>query len=91
MAASSNQNQLSPEQLEALINDVLDWQYMHGSVLKVPPATGEIFSRPIGVTLRPTSFPKKFYEESLFLQLGFNKLYCAVANDDKWLEITLCK
>ncbi|KAI4122380.1 MAG: hypothetical protein LQ338_005853 [Usnochroma carphineum] len=38
----------SEEDLERLINDVLDWQYMHGSLLKIPPDTGKILARPIG-------------------------------------------
>ncbi|KAL9597512.1 MAG: hypothetical protein Q9219_005094 [cf. Caloplaca sp. 3 TL-2023] len=72
--------------LESLIDDVLDWQYMHGSLLKIPPDSGQILARPIGTTLFPSPFPRDLFEMAKDLQVVYNKLYMAVARDEEWLS-----
>ncbi|KAL8834216.1 MAG: hypothetical protein Q9170_003846, partial [Blastenia crenularia] len=81
--------ELSGEQLEPLINDVLDWQYGHGSLLKIPPYSGEILARPIGVSLFPSRFPRDLFQRAKKLQVLFNKLYVSVARDTEWLTEAL--
>ena len=81
----------SEEKLEQLIDNVLDWQYMHGSLLKIPPDSGQVLARPIGAALFPTPFPRSLFEEANELQVIYNKLYLAVARDEEWLARVLCK
>jgi glutathione synthetase len=78
---------LSDEQLEVLVSNVKDWQITHGSLLKLVKTDDDhtVLSRPVGVTLFPTLFPKDQFQEALDLQTAYNKLYASVAEDDEWL------
>ena len=76
---------ISEEHLSTTVQYVRDWQYQHGSLLQFPPRSGKIIARPIGVTLFPSNFPKRCYDEACDLQPIFNKLYAAIAEDEKWL------
>ena len=80
---------LSEEHLKFLIENVRDWQYQHGSLLKYPPRSGKIGSRPIGATLFPSNFPRRCYEEACALQPIYNKLYAEIAEDEEWLHEAL--
>lgn len=85
------ENTSNAEALEYLINDVHDWQYMHGSLLRIPPDTGSILAHPVGVALFPTPFPKALFEQAMALQEIYNKLYIAVIGDEQWLSHVLRK
>ncbi|KAL8942293.1 MAG: hypothetical protein Q9216_001736, partial [Gyalolechia sp. 2 TL-2023] len=74
------------DRLESLVNNVLDWQYMHGSLLKLPPDSGQILARPVDVSLFPCPYPKDLYEIGRDVQTIYNKLYVAVARDEEWLS-----
>lgn len=76
---------LSNHHLESLIKNAIDWQYMHGSLLKIPPDSDEILAHPIGISLFPTPFPKMLFEDAHALQVLYNKLYARVACDEEWL------
>ncbi|KAL8648357.1 MAG: hypothetical protein Q9210_005038 [Variospora velana] len=76
----------SERELKSLINDVLDWQYTHASLLKVPPDTGAVLARPIAVTSFPSPFPKTLFEQANCLQRLYNKLYIAITRDELWLS-----
>ena len=80
---------LPDEHLSYLINSVQDWQYQHGSLLKVPPKSGMTLARPIGVTLFPTLFPRLCFHEARNIQAIYNHLYAAVAVDEIWLSEVL--
>lgn len=80
---------LSHEHLTFLVENVTDWQYQHGSLLKYPPKSGNVGSRPIGATLFPSNFPRRCYDEARALQPTFNKLYAAIAEDGEWLHEAL--
>ena len=71
---------LSAEQLSRLITDIKDWQINHGMLLRYGPSAA-----PIGVSVFPTSFPKKLFEHAQRLQPVFNRLYAAISEDDEWL------
>lgn len=77
--------------LESLISDVLDWQCIHGSLLKIPPDSGQILAQPIGVALFPSRYPSGSFEDAKILQMIYNKLYVAVARDEEWLSQVLHK
>ena len=85
----SSPPRLSEEHWSFLVENVRDWQYQHGSLLKYPPRSGNIGSRPIGATLFPSNFPKRCYEEAWALQPIFNKLYAAITEDEEWLHEAL--
>jgi glutathione synthase len=78
---------LSDEQYEVLISDIKDWQITHGSLLKLVHTDEEntVQCQPVGTTLFPTLFPRDLFHEAHALQKEYNKLYTAVAEDDKWL------
>jgi glutathione synthase len=82
---------LSDGQLEVLVSGIKDWQITHGSLLKLVETEDDhtVLSRPVGVTLFPTLFPKNLFKEALALQTVYNKLYASVAEDDEWLYSTL--
>ncbi|KAI4111718.1 MAG: hypothetical protein LQ345_006698 [Seirophora villosa] len=87
--AEESLNEPLEEELERLIDDVLDWQYTHGSLLKLPPDTGAVVARPIGVALFPSPFRKALFEQAICLQRLYNKLYIAIARDELWLSLIL--
>ena len=76
---------LSEEHLEEILNTVRDWQFIHGSLLKVPPRSGKTLAYPVGVSLFPSNFPKRLFESALNIQCIFNKLYTGVSHDEQWL------
>lgn len=77
--------------LQLLVDNVLDWQYMHGMIFKALSDTGRILAGPVGVALFPTPFPKDLFEVAMSLQPIYNKLYIAVARDWQWLRRILRK
>ncbi len=82
-------SRLSREHWQFLIENVRDWQYQHGSLLKYPPRSGHVGSRPIGATVFPSNFPRHCYDEALAIQPIFNKLYAAISEDEAWLHGSL--
>ena len=80
-------------QLYHLINEIKDYQIVHGSLLKVVEYETEssVPARAVGVSILPTPFPKRCYGEALELQQIFNELYVRVAADPDWLYSVLGK
>ena len=80
-------NDAEPSEINPyLIKTVTDWQYMHGSLLKIPPDTGRVLARPIGVAVFPTPFPKACFDEARELQRIYNLLYVRLSEDEQWLR-----
>lgn len=77
--------------LGLLVDNVLDWQYMHGMLFNALSDTGRILAGPSGVALFPTPFPKHLFEVAMSLQPIYNKLYIAAARDWQWLRRVLRK
>ncbi|EMC94587.1 hypothetical protein BAUCODRAFT_552460 [Baudoinia panamericana UAMH 10762] len=77
--------------LARLVQDVRDYQLTHGHVLKMVrfqnsyhvPSTG------INVSLAPTPFPRRLYDEAVALQHCMNELYIKAAADEAWLYSVL--
>ena len=86
---SAGPSRLSEAHWQFLVDNVRDWQYQHGSILKYPPRSGLVAARPIGATLFPSNFPRHCYEEALAIQPIFNKLYAAICEDEEWLHDSL--
>lgn len=85
--------QLSRDHLFALHDYIKDWQITHGSLIKLPRTdeggTHSVHSRPIGVSMFPTPFPRKCFADAVALQQVYNELYAAIANDEEWLREVL--
>ena len=79
---------LTDPHLLHLITTITDYQFLHGSVLKIPPYTGQTLARPIGISVFPTPFPRKLFEEAQDLQKVWNELYARITVAEKggWLE-----
>ncbi|EOD52565.1 putative rhamnogalacturonate lyase protein [Neofusicoccum parvum UCRNP2] len=74
-----------------LVEQIKDYQLTHGSMIKlVRTSEGPtVLSRPIGVSVRPTIFPRERFEEAINLQKAYNQLYAGIAEDPEWLEQAL--
>jgi glutathione synthase len=78
--------------IKELVQSVKDWQITHGSLLKVVSADEEkavstgARARGVPVSLVPTPWPRRLYEEAVGLQKDFNELYARLATNDAMLE-----
>ena len=86
MALPVQQTALSEDHLAGLVDAIKDWQFEHGSLLKVPPNTGKELAYPIGVTAFPSNFPKTSFDKALRIQCLFNRLYVSASSDEEWLK-----
>ncbi|KAI0482061.1 glutathione synthetase [Xylariaceae sp. FL0804] len=82
---------LTQDQIEQLHGEVEDYQIARGSLLKTPRSHPDLDSAvavacPVGVSLRPTPFPRSQFRRALALQTTFNELYIRVVEDQDWLE-----
>jgi hypothetical protein len=76
--------------LAVLKAETKDWQTAHGALNRqlFQPSQKDplnVLSFPHAVTLFPSLFPKRCFEEAWHIQTIFNKLYSAVAADEEWL------
>lgn len=82
----------SLDEESTLTTTLRDWALSHGLVIRAPLQTGEDtdeLSTHVPLTLFPSPFPRKLFEEAKGLQTVFNELYVNVANDTEFLnEIT---
>jgi len=83
--------ELPEEQLIDLHSHIKDWQITHGSLVKLVRSDQghSVRSRPIGVSMFPTLFPRQWFTHALAIQKVYNKLYVNVAEDEAWLSETL--
>ncbi|GAM86783.1 hypothetical protein ANO11243_048030 [Dothideomycetidae sp. 11243] len=79
-------------QLAHIINAVQDWSIAHGLAVRPPPSFVAQSQDPAGslavtapVTLFPSPFPRKCFEEALSIQQSYNELYVRIASDEAWL------
>ena len=79
------------EQLYHLTNEIKDYQIVHGSLLKVVEYETEssVPARGVGVSVLPTPFPRKCYDEAIEIQRIVNELYIRVSADPDWLYSVL--
>jgi glutathione synthase len=90
---SSYPPELSEEQLEYLTTFVKNWTIQHGLTVRPSPSLvsddinpNHALATNAPVTLFPSPFPKKCFEQARSLQTVYNELYAAVASNETWLE-----
>jgi hypothetical protein len=95
--APSSYPEYPPELFDAqrqnLLSTLKDWSIAHGLAVRPAPSfvpsnldPGLSLATTAPVTLFPSLFPKGCFEESLSIQTTYNKLYSAIASDEKWLK-----
>ena len=84
---------LSDTEEEYLLSNLKDWSIAHG--LAVRPAESYVAKEtdPAGalattapVTLFPSLFPKRCFEQAKAVSKAYNELYSAIASDEGWLK-----
>ena len=84
---------LSTEQLNFLLSETSNWSILHGLTVRpsdsfvpksIDPSGALAVTAP--VTLFPSLFPQKCFEEARAIQTAYNELYAAIARDEKWLS-----
>ncbi|ORY17659.1 hypothetical protein BCR34DRAFT_621826 [Clohesyomyces aquaticus] len=85
--------ELSPEEEQYLLSNLKDWSIAHGLAVRPAPSFVPTSHDPSGalattapVTLFPSLFPRKCFEEGLAIQTAYNELYSAIARDEQWLQ-----
>ncbi len=73
------------QQLANLVFNIKDWQITHGMLLKFGLNVEHLSAIPVGVSLLPSSFPKRLFKEAQRLQPIYNRLYAAISEDEEWL------
>ncbi|KAK4548330.1 hypothetical protein LTR36_010200 [Oleoguttula mirabilis] len=84
-------SKLSEEHLAQLVTDIKDYQLTHGNVLKLvrfEEAT-RVPSIGVGVSVLPTPFPRRCFNEAWALQRCMNELYIRAGTDEQWLHTIL--
>ena len=83
---------LTDAQRAKLLFDLNDWAIAHG--LAVRPASGFVTEDkdPAGVlavtapvTLFPSLFPRRCYENALAISKSYNELYARISMDEQWI------
>lgn len=82
---------MSQASLHHLINAATDWQLLHGSIVKQPVLRAFVSQRlavstPTTVSLMPTPFPRRLFEDASNMQNMWNELYAKVSCDRAWLK-----
>jgi len=83
---------LSLEQHGNLLSTIRDWAIAHGLAVR-PSGTlaprernpGGVLAVPAPVTLFPSLFPKRCFDQALDMATAYNELYAKVAMDEGWL------
>jgi glutathione synthase len=86
-----------PELTEAaqqhLLTNIKDWSIAHGLAVRPSPAfvpseqdPGLALATTAPVTLFPSLFPRRCFDQGVSIQTAYNKLYSAIARDEKWLQ-----
>lgn len=84
--------QATEEQLEYLVQTVKDWTIFNGLTVRPNPSFVSNESNPnhvlatnAPVTLFPSPFPRRCFQQAQELQDVYNELYAAIASDEEWL------
>ena len=84
---------LSSEQEAYLVQVVKDWSIQHGLTVRPSPSIvseevnpKHVLATNAPVTLFPSPFPRKCFEQAQRLQSVYNELYAAISSDEVWLE-----
>lgn len=81
--------QLTLEQREYLVEHLKDWSIAHGLAVRPSPTlvddTNGVLATTAPVTLFPSPFPRRCFEEAISIQPAYNELYSAISRDEEWL------
>lgn len=84
--------QATEDQLEYLAQTVKDWTIYNSLTVRPNPAFVSDESNPnhvlatnAPVTLYPSPFPRRLFEQAQSLQKAYNELYATIASDEAWL------
>lgn len=84
--------EVSQDQLDHLVQTVKDWTIFNGLTVRPNPAfiqdeqnPNHVLATNAPVTLFPSPFPKKQFEQAQSLQKPYNELYANIANNEAWL------
>ena len=84
---------LTSEQSAYLLSNVKDWSILNGLAVRpslsfvskeVDPSRSLAVTAP--VTLFPSLFPRRCFEEARAIQTAYNELYALIARDEEWLR-----
>ena len=88
---------LTTHEKEYLLSNLKDWSIAHGLAVRpvetfvskeVDPAGALATTAP--VTLFPSLFPRRCFEQAKAVSKAYNELYSAIADDEPWLG-DICK
>jgi len=84
--------EVSDDQFEYLVQTAKDWTIFNGLAVRPNPAivseesnSNHVLATNAPVTLYPSPFPRKCFEQAQILQKIYNELYAAIASDEQWL------
>ncbi|KAJ4988721.1 glutathione synthetase [Stagonosporopsis vannaccii] len=85
--------ELSTEEQNFIFGELKDWSIAHGLTVRPAPSFVQQSQDPSGVlattapvTVFPSLFPRKCFEDGLSIQKAYNELYSAIARDEQWLQ-----
>ncbi|PKC74916.1 glutathione synthase [Rhizophagus irregularis] len=77
---------ISDENLQSLKNLAIDWSLSHGLIIRPPTnVSNNSFVMHAPVSLFPSPFPRKTYEEAIELQPMFNLLFHKLSQDSEFI------
>lgn len=81
------------DQLEYLAQTVKDWTIFNGLIVRPNPSfvsdehnPNHVLATNAPVTLYPSPFPRKRFQQAQSLQKVYNELYATIASDESWLS-----
>lgn len=89
---SSIPSALSPQERDHLVHVIKDWAAANGLAIRPPPAITSGVD-PEGalaihapVTLFPSRFPRKCFDQGISVQRAYNELYARISGDEEFLS-----
>lgn len=84
---------ISNKQTDFLLSEIKDWSILNGLAVRpsrsfvpknIDPSGALAVTAP--VTLFPSLFPQRCFDEARAIQIAYNELYAAIACDKEWLS-----
>ncbi|KAF1933552.1 glutathione synthetase large chain [Didymella exigua CBS 183.55] len=85
--------ELSAEEQNFIFAELKDWSIAHGLAVRPAPSfiqqsqdPSSVLATTAPVTIFPSLFPRRCFEDGLSIQKAYNELYSAIARDEEWLQ-----
>ena len=84
---------ITPEQHEFILSEIQNWSILNGLAVRpsaafvspdVDPSGSLAVTAP--VTMFPSLFPRRCFDEARSIQTAYNELYATIARDRDWLS-----